>query len=124
MPKRCRLTVSEKLQIIEYAESNSLSLRAVAKVFNVGKSHVGEILRHRQEVKQAARSGGAKLKSKISLRQLQQQYGGSEGERFVGFLGWYLRAYRDFIDFCEAERQLYVIEVIFDRFLSKNEKTV
>lgn len=80
MPKRS-LTIREKLEIINYAELNNSSLRALAKVFNVGKSHVGEILKHKEEVKQAAISGET-LKSKISLRQLHQQYGG-EGERFL-----------------------------------------
>lgn len=84
MPRGTSLTIKEKLAIIEYAETNGSSLRALAKVFNVGKSHVGQILRHKEAVKQAACSAyGAKLKSRISLRQLQrlqQQYGDGEGE--------------------------------------------
>lgn len=84
MPRRCSLTISEKLEIIEFAQYNKLSLRALANIFNVGKSHVGEILKHKTEILQAAKSG-AKLKSRMSIRKLHQQYSATEeGERSGG----------------------------------------
>lgn len=63
MPRRSCLTIADKLKIIEYAELNKSSLRTLAGIFKVGKSHVGEILKRKVEICEAARCG-AKLKSR------------------------------------------------------------
>lgn len=63
MPRRSCLTIADKLKIIEYAELNKSSLRTLAGIFKVGKSHVGEILKRKMEICEAARCG-AKLKSR------------------------------------------------------------
>lgn len=86
MPRGTSLTLKQQLAIIEYAELNGSSLRALARVFNVGKSHVGQLLKHREAVKLAACTvSSANLKNRISLRQLQrlqqEDHGDGEGER-------------------------------------------
>lgn len=108
MSKRSSLTISEKLDIIKYADSNRLSLRALARIFSVGKSHIGEILKHRTEIEEAAKSG-AKLKTRIGSRRLRKHYGGDEQgeiERRCYFCHYSVGriARGGFIDFCDSAR--------------------
>lgn len=77
MPRRSCLTVAEKLRIVEYAEAHRVSLRAMARVFNVGKSHIGEILKRKAEILQAAAEGAQSPKTRRCHR-VKEEEGESE----------------------------------------------
>lgn len=55
---RSYLTLDEKLRIIDYSEEHRISLRKLARIFKVGKSLVGEIIKRKDEIRGRFVRGG------------------------------------------------------------------
>ncbi|XP_017079123.1 tigger transposable element-derived protein 3 [Drosophila eugracilis] len=65
-PRRTRkprtlLTLQEKLNVIRTQEQNKLTVRDLAKRFNIGKTQAAEILRHKQAIRNGLLSGDLKM---------------------------------------------------------------
>ncbi|KMY92887.1 tigger transposable element-derived protein 6 [Drosophila simulans] len=58
---RTSLTLEEKMEVIQSQERNKLSVRDLAKKFNIGKTQAADILKHKQSIKEGLLSGELKL---------------------------------------------------------------
>ncbi|EDX15506.1 GD15259 [Drosophila simulans] len=58
---RTSLTLEEKMEVIQSQEQNKLSVRDLAKRFNIGKTQAADILKHKQSIKEGLLSGELKL---------------------------------------------------------------
>jgi len=64
--KRNRLSIQDKMNVIEASEQYNLSVRKLAEKFNVGKTQVGDILKNKAEIKELfAKNGNLTQKRKF-----------------------------------------------------------
>ncbi|EDW90061.1 tigger transposable element-derived protein 6 [Drosophila teissieri] len=58
---RTLLTLEEKMEVIRSQERNKLTVRDLAKRFNIGKTQAADILKHKQSIKEGLLTGELKM---------------------------------------------------------------
>ncbi|KAJ8950885.1 hypothetical protein NQ318_011185 [Aromia moschata] len=56
-PKKNVLTLKEKLEVVKVLENEKLSVRDLAKKFNIGKTQAAQIAKHKEEIRTKCQSG-------------------------------------------------------------------